>query len=122
MRVRPEGLRIMPIYEYRCADCEQGFEVLVRSGRDEAECPACHGAHLVREMSVFASGVASHTPNGEAPAAATKAPFGGRCWRGGGRRLRIARPPGVSIRAFSGTPRSDRRPASGCRARSRTTS
>lgn len=46
----------MPIYEYRCADCERSVEVLVRPGHDEeAECPACRGAHLTREMSVFAA-------------------------------------------------------------------
>jgi putative FmdB family regulatory protein len=46
----------MPIYEYRCADCERSVEVLVRPGhREDAECPACHGAHLTREMSVFAA-------------------------------------------------------------------
>ncbi len=72
----------MPIYEYRCADCEQGFEVFVRPGRDEAECPSCHGANLVREMSVFASRAAS---NGEAPATgATEAPFKGSVCCGGG--------------------------------------
>jgi len=59
----------MPIYEYRCADCETGFELLVRPGRDEAECPSCHGANLVRELSVFAAGSGSHgAGNGEAPA------------------------------------------------------
>ena len=46
----------MPIYEYRCADCERSVEVLVRPGHDEhAECPACRGAHLTRQMSVFAA-------------------------------------------------------------------
>jgi putative FmdB family regulatory protein len=46
----------MPIYEYRCGDCERSVEVLVRPGHDEdAECPACHGAHLTRQMSVFAA-------------------------------------------------------------------
>jgi putative FmdB family regulatory protein len=48
----------MPIYEYRCTDCEKSFETFVRTGRDEAECPSCHGTNLVREMSVFASGSA----------------------------------------------------------------
>ncbi len=82
--MRLTGLRIMPIYEYRCADCEQGFEVFVRPGRDEAECPSCHGANLMREMSVFASGASRTASNGEAPAAALKAPFGGSVCCGGG--------------------------------------
>src|SRR6266851_2191152 len=45
----------MPIYEYRCDDCEVSFETFVRAGHDEdAECPTCHGDKLSREMSVFA--------------------------------------------------------------------
>lgn len=65
----------MPIYEYRCEDCDSSFETLVRPGHDEdAECPSCHGAHLSREMSVFAA----HGANGEMPAA------GGGMTRGGG--------------------------------------
>ena len=68
----------MPIYEYRCADCESGFEILVRPGRDEAECPSCHGANLVRELSVFAAGSGSHgASGGEAPAGAAQAPLRG---------------------------------------------
>jgi len=50
----------MPIYEYRCADCERSVEVLVRPGYDkDPECPACHGAQLTRQMSVFAARGAS---------------------------------------------------------------
>ncbi len=45
----------MPIYEYRCADCEQSFETLVRAGGEATECPCCHGGNIAREMSVFAS-------------------------------------------------------------------
>ncbi|HYB90560.1 MAG TPA: zinc ribbon domain-containing protein [Candidatus Binataceae bacterium] len=48
----------MPIYEYRCRDCDRGFEALVRAGRrDRPECPACHGTRVKREMSVFAARV-----------------------------------------------------------------
>ena len=42
----------MPIYEYRCADCDSSFEAFVRRDGD-AECPSCHGVKLKREMSVF---------------------------------------------------------------------
>ncbi|MGH7916370.1 MAG: FmdB family zinc ribbon protein [Candidatus Binataceae bacterium] len=68
----------MPIYEYRCEDCASSFETLVRTGREhDAQCPACHGANLSRELSVFASG---HTDDAPAPTAATRS--GGCC--GGG--------------------------------------
>ncbi len=47
----------MPIYEYRCTDCDRSFESFARPGRgdDGAQCPRCGGAHLAREMSTFAS-------------------------------------------------------------------
>jgi putative FmdB family regulatory protein len=35
----------VPIYEYRCADCGQTFEALVRAGRT-AHCPECGGTAL----------------------------------------------------------------------------
>jgi putative FmdB family regulatory protein len=74
----------MPIYEYRCEDCDRGFETFVRPGRDEAECPSCHGANLVRELSVFASGPAREVANGNAVAtSAGDAPFKGSVCCGG---------------------------------------
>jgi len=67
----------MPIYEFHCIDCDRSFETLVRGGHDEdAQCPSCHGAHLSRELSVFASGRA----NGDA----ASAPAGAAAMRGGG--------------------------------------
>jgi putative FmdB family regulatory protein len=45
----------MPIYEYRCANCDCSFEAFVRPGDDSAQCPHCHGSKLTREMSTFAS-------------------------------------------------------------------
>jgi putative FmdB family regulatory protein len=46
----------MPIYEYRCEDCDSSFETLVQAGQhDEPQCPSCMGVKIVREMSVFAS-------------------------------------------------------------------
>jgi putative FmdB family regulatory protein len=35
----------MPIYEYRCRDCREVFEVLVRGG-DAPICPHCGGVSL----------------------------------------------------------------------------
>lgn len=31
----------MPIFEYRCSDCETKFEKLVRRADDAVECPSC---------------------------------------------------------------------------------
>lgn len=43
----------MPIFEYVCSDCKHEFEVLVQ-GSQQAKCPACHGARLEKQLSVFA--------------------------------------------------------------------
>lgn len=43
----------MPIYEYMCADCGHRFEWLVR-GAQTPHCPACDGARLEKQFSVFA--------------------------------------------------------------------
>jgi putative FmdB family regulatory protein len=77
----------MPIYEYRCADCDRSFEAFVRPGRDDAECPSCHGSKLERELSVFAA--RNGASNGDAAAAASAAiasngrASGGGCCGGG---------------------------------------
>jgi putative FmdB family regulatory protein len=66
----------MPIYEYRCTDCDRSVEVLVRAGHHEdAECPSCHGSHLTREMSVFSA--RGGDSNGIAAAAQAIASNGG---------------------------------------------
>ncbi len=52
----------MPIYEYRCRQCQDEFEALVRNVRDEEqiECPQCGSTELERVLSLFARG-AGHT-------------------------------------------------------------
>jgi len=50
----------MPLYEYRCTDCDHRFEVLQRMG-DSAEslsCPECGEAEVTKEFSTFAGTVA----------------------------------------------------------------
>lgn len=71
----------MPIYEYRCDECASSFETLVRPGHEEdAECPACHGSRLSREMSVFA---AARNGAESAPVAGGPRMGGGGCCGGG---------------------------------------
>ncbi|MHB8780393.1 MAG: FmdB family zinc ribbon protein [Candidatus Geothermincolia bacterium] len=44
----------MPVYEYRCRDCEHQFDFFARSMSAEAEsCPACGGSRLKKLLSVF---------------------------------------------------------------------
>jgi len=42
----------MPIYEYVCNSCGQGFEKLVMGG-DDVCCPKCESRDLRRSMSTF---------------------------------------------------------------------
>jgi len=46
----------MPIYEYRCEDCGNEFEKLVRRTEDLQECPQCGQTHLEQLLSTFAAG------------------------------------------------------------------
>lgn len=72
----------MPMYEYRCRDCDSRFERLRRMDQDDADvsCPCCQSTLVQRRVSVFAA----HTRGGgamtssEAPVAAS----GGGCCGG----------------------------------------
>jgi putative FmdB family regulatory protein len=43
----------MPLFEFRCRDCDREFELLVRSGT-VPECPSCGSGSLERLLSMFA--------------------------------------------------------------------
>jgi putative FmdB family regulatory protein len=66
----------MPIFEYQCGDCEREFEAYVNGGR-APECPACHGANLVKRLSSPGMVGAS------AGRSASPAPMQGGCGAGG---------------------------------------
>lgn len=70
----------MPIYEYRCSQCGEKFEKLVRStsGPVEVRCPACEDDRVERLISAFgfvgaSSGASSY--GGSASSCSTS--FGG---------------------------------------------
>ncbi len=44
----------MPIYEFKCLECNEEFETLVLRSDDEVCCPACKGERLERLMSACA--------------------------------------------------------------------
>ncbi len=48
----------MPLYEYRCHECHQIFELLrrMRDADEDLECPHCHSSHVERLLSRFAAG------------------------------------------------------------------
>lgn len=58
----------MPIYEYKCQQCNHRFEQLIMSSSTESvvECPACHGSEVNRLFSTFgfSSGSTSRSASG----------------------------------------------------------
>lgn len=69
----------MPLYEYRCSECDHRFEVLQRlgEGAEGLTCPECGQATAKKQFSTFSSSGAS---GGAGPAALG----GGGCGAGGG--------------------------------------
>lgn len=48
----------MPIYEYRCEECGEGFELFVRSPSRQVEptCPKCGSQRVKKSVSLFGVG------------------------------------------------------------------
>ena len=53
----------MPIYEYRCADCNHKFEYLVMGDSGPDKCPTCSSISVNKQMS--ACGFTSKGSSGE---------------------------------------------------------
>ena len=51
----------MPIYEYRCQECGEKFEKLVRfdTSTSEIECPKCGGRKVEKLISAFSAMMSS---------------------------------------------------------------
>jgi putative FmdB family regulatory protein len=56
----------MPIYEYRCQDCNRLFSKLQPMGADSSgvSCPDCAGERVERQLSTFASGSSTASASG----------------------------------------------------------
>jgi len=68
----------MPIYEYRCQNCETQFEQLIRDGEALLlRCPRCGAQEVNRLLSVFATGA-----NARSTAAPADLPTGNHCCGG----------------------------------------
>ncbi|HVV98834.1 MAG TPA: zinc ribbon domain-containing protein [Planctomycetaceae bacterium] len=65
----------MPIFEYRCQDCRQDFELLVRAS-DVVECPHCRSKQLEK---LFSTPAAPVTNGSALPIASGCAPSGPPC-------------------------------------------
>jgi putative FmdB family regulatory protein len=66
----------MPMYEYRCAACQQSFERYVATPSTAVACPACASGEVKRQFSVFAL-------RSDAGPVASSMPSGGGCCGGG---------------------------------------
>jgi putative FmdB family regulatory protein len=67
----------MPLYEYKCANCSNTFEKLVRSSLAEEEltCPRCGHKEIKRLVSLFGVSGSSRDSGYSAPTSC--APVGG---------------------------------------------
>ncbi|WP_146503076.1 FmdB family zinc ribbon protein [Rubinisphaera italica] len=50
----------MPLFEYRCSDCQSQFELLIRSSQ-QPECPTCGKSNLEKLLSATAATAVSHS-------------------------------------------------------------
>jgi len=62
----------MPIYEYKCNDCDEEFEALVFRSDETVPCPSCKGDHIKRLMSAC-----GHKSGGSTDTGGYTAPSGG---------------------------------------------
>ena len=69
----------MPIYEFRCLECNEFFEVLVMGGQDEQEmkCPHCDQANFERVLSSASHQMRSGA--GAGPSVQNRTCSGGTC-------------------------------------------
>lgn len=66
----------MPIYEYHCPNCQETFEILTSSSKDEkpCKCPKCGSQEIKKNISASSIRVGS----GQLPACGMPAGCGGK--------------------------------------------
>ncbi len=71
----------MPIYEFRCTQCNDCFEVLVLAREEEmvARCPKCGSEEFERVMSRAAVIGGASAPSGESATCRTRSCSAGSC-------------------------------------------
>ena len=54
----------MPLFEYRCSDCNTSYEILHKRAEDKdiIECPACRSRSYSKKFSVFATALSGQAP------------------------------------------------------------
>lgn len=71
----------MPIYEYRCRQCETRFEKLLLRTTEDVACPSCEGSSVEKLLSAFA--VVTGTHRRPLPATCAAGPCGRDACAGG---------------------------------------
>ena len=76
----------MPIFEYKCEDCNNMFEILHKSTntQDEVFCPDCKSTNYKKLISVFSSKISSSSPDfgGCSEGSCGMPQYGGGCSNG----------------------------------------
>ena len=54
----------MPIYEYKCKECDNTFSKLVFNQDTEIECPGCKSVDVEKQISNISSNSGSSGPSG----------------------------------------------------------
>ena len=69
----------MPIYEYRCAKCEEDFECLVFRSDEAVSCPTCDGEKVERLMSSCSFKTGGDNPSPVSSGSGCSSCAGGHC-------------------------------------------
>ncbi|UCB46049.1 MAG: zinc ribbon domain-containing protein [Spirochaetota bacterium] len=67
----------MPVFEYQCNECENLFEILVRTKDQGISCPRCNSAHVLKKFSTFA--YKGDTPSQSTTSSGCSTCSGGSC-------------------------------------------
>ena len=63
----------MPIFEYRCSDCDHNFEKLLFSASSTVVCPVCGADEVVRKPSLFGTAGLEKQTSSSSPCAGCSA-------------------------------------------------
>jgi putative FmdB family regulatory protein len=54
-----QRIKAMPLFEYKCDDCDTKFEELVTNSEQSVVCPDCKSAKVSKQLSVFSASAGS---------------------------------------------------------------
>jgi putative FmdB family regulatory protein len=64
----------MPLYEYTCEQCDNEFELLIRSSHDKPTSPTCGATKVIKQLSIPAAHI-----GGNSSLPVCEVPRGGGC-------------------------------------------